>query len=490
ESIANHIQDKMIGVLLLLMVLFENSFCLSEKGRIALTKAYGGMDIEKCHERLKKFGRKGWHRKTAPKTIPSVKEEANPAMEEDKNATNVELDPVLANGGSIEKVNQMEGVDEYLFDGDMILTEEQMAAYEKSMGKRTRKKRQISSNATRWDNNTVFYYFDGSITARNQAYIKTVLKYLSARTCIDFVENMTATNRVMVFNGAGCYATVGMDGGVQALSLAPDCMVVGTVAHEFMHTLGALHMHMRHDRDDYVKINLDSVPKNQVNFLKPMRSIIYTPYEYGSNMQYPSDAFTDNGESIIPLDGTYFRTLGSQTISFYDIRMINWHYRCNDSCASMASTTKCKNGGELNPRTCTTCICPFGYGGNSCEKRRAGCGRMPGATPKWKSRTITVGDATHDIVRDTYTMCNDWITAPPRKTIQIRVTELRNVECENGCWRSSIEPKVMADKAMISPRICCPGQLYRIITSRINPTPVVTYSIQLASTFTYQYRYV
>ncbi|XGW31060.1 hypothetical protein V3C99_009765 [Haemonchus contortus] len=81
------------------------------------------MDIEKCHERLKKFGRKGWHRKTAPKTIPSVKEEANPAMEEDKNATNVELDPVLANGGSIEKVNQMEGVDEYLFDGDMILTE-------------------------------------------------------------------------------------------------------------------------------------------------------------------------------------------------------------------------------------------------------------------------------------------------------------------------------------------------------------------------------
>ncbi|VDO87697.1 unnamed protein product [Haemonchus placei] len=287
----------MIGVLLLLMVLFENSFCLSEKGRIALTKAYGGMDIEKCHERLKKFGRKGWRRKTAPEAIPYVKEETNPATEEDKNATNEKLDLVLTNGGSIEKVNQMEGVDEYLFDGDMILTEEQMAAYEKSVGKRTRKKRQISSNATRWDNNTVFYYFDGSITARNQAYIKTVLKYLSARTCIDFVENMTAPNRVMVFDGAGCYATVGMDGGVQALSLAPDCMVVGTVAHEFMHTLGALHMHMRHDRDDYVKISLDSVPmKNHVNFLKPMRSIIYTPYEYGSNMQYPSDAICCPGQ--------------------------------------------------------------------------------------------------------------------------------------------------------------------------------------------------
>ncbi|XGW31063.1 hypothetical protein V3C99_009767 [Haemonchus contortus] len=50
----------MTGVLLLLMM-FDNSFCPLDKDRIALTEAYGGMDIQKCHEKLKKFGRKGWH---------------------------------------------------------------------------------------------------------------------------------------------------------------------------------------------------------------------------------------------------------------------------------------------------------------------------------------------------------------------------------------------------------------------------------------------
>ncbi|KAK6019151.1 hypothetical protein OSTOST_15224 [Ostertagia ostertagi] len=122
--------------------------------------------------------------------------------------------------------------------------------------------------------------------------------------------------------------------------------------------------------------------------------------------------------------------------------------------------------------------------------QRAGCGRVFEATATWSSRTITVGDAATKGIRDTYTTCNDWITAPADKKIQVRVTALRKVHCENGCWRSSIEPKVIADKAMISPRICCPGQLNQVLTSRINPTPVVTYSLQLASTFTYQYRYV
>ncbi|PIO57482.1 hypothetical protein TELCIR_21104, partial [Teladorsagia circumcincta] len=157
-------------------------------------------------------------------------------------------------------------------------------------------------------------------------------------------------------------------------------------------------------------------------------------------------------------------------------------------CAGIAP--KCMNGGAPNPRNCSKCICPFGYGGTLCEKRRAGCGRVYEATTKWNSRTITVGDATVKGIRDTYTTCNDWITAPADKKIQIRVTALRKVDCENGCWRSSIEPKVMSDKAIISPRICCPGQLNQVLTSRINPTPVVTYSLQLASTFTYQYRYV
>uniref|UniRef100_A0A0N4X0D8 Polyprotein n=1 Tax=Haemonchus placei TaxID=6290 RepID=A0A0N4X0D8_HAEPC len=75
------------------------------------------------------------------------------------------------------------------------------------------------------------------------------------------------------------------------------------------------------------------------------------------------------------------------------------------------------------------------------------------ATTTWKTRTITVGVATVTTIRDTYSMCNDWITAPAGKTIQIRVTALKDVRCKNGCVLAAIEPKVIADRAMTSPRL-------------------------------------
>ncbi|PIO61791.1 hypothetical protein TELCIR_16673, partial [Teladorsagia circumcincta] len=226
------------------------------------------------------------------------------------------------------------------------------------------------------------------------------------------------------------------------------------------------------------------------NFGKQTYTVDNTPYEYGSDMHYASNTFTTEGNSMIPFNAKYLRTLGSKTITFYDIRMINWFYKCNAKCNGLATTAKCKNAGAPNPRNCATCICPFGYGGTLCEKRKVGCGGTLTATTKWKTRTVTLGDATVTTVRATFAMCNDWITAPKGKTIQIRVTALKNVRCKGGCVTSAIEPKVLVDKAMTSPRICCPEQLNQIHASKINPTPVVTYNLQLTSTFTYQFRYV
>uniref|UniRef100_A0A912MKL3 Zinc metalloproteinase n=1 Tax=Haemonchus contortus TaxID=6289 RepID=A0A912MKL3_HAECO len=471
-------RKRMIGVLLLLTVLLDSSFCLSERGRIALTKAYGGIDIDKRHERLKNLGLRSLG--------PKAKSEMTPKPSEGKTGGST-----LADEGTIEEVNQREGVDEFLFNGDMILTDEQLVAFENGLGNQTRQKRQVATYATRWTNNKVFYYFDASITTANQAYVRKQLKYLSDRTCITFVEDATASNRIKVFDGAGCYSSVGMKGGEQSLSLTNGCFVVGTVAHEFMHALGALHMQMRHDRDTYIRIDLTNVPADkQHNFNKETKTINNTPYEYGSNMQYASNAFATTGDSMIPLTAGYSRTLGSQVISFYDVRMINWFYKCNAPCNGLTTTAKCVNGGVPNPRACTTCICPNGYGGTLCGQRKAGCGATFAAGTAWKSRNITVGSTATTTIRDTYTMCNDWITAPAGKKIQIRVTALKNVQCQNGCFRNAIEPKILADKAMTSPRICCSGQLNQIRASNINPTPVVTYSLYYASTFTYQYRYV
>ncbi|KAK6015053.1 hypothetical protein OSTOST_19530 [Ostertagia ostertagi] len=141
------------------------------------------------------------------------------------------------------------------------------------------------------------------------------------------------------------------------------------------------------------------------------------------------------------------------------------HYQSNASqaCAGIGATGKCKNAGYPNPKNCKVCICPAGYGGAYCAQRA------------WKSRNITIGNATITTVRDTYTTCSDWITAPAGKTVQFRITALKGVQCGNGCSYSSIEPRILADKAMTSPRICCLEQLNTILASNHNPAPIVAH---------------
>ncbi|KAK6019379.1 hypothetical protein OSTOST_14988, partial [Ostertagia ostertagi] len=160
-------------------------------------------------------------------------------------------------------------------------------------------------------------------------------------------------------------------------------------------------------------------------------------------------------------------------------------------CAGIGATGKCKNAGYPNPKNCKVCICPPGYGGAYCAQRvSAPVVRETSAAKAWKSRNITIGNATITTSRNAHTICTDWITAPAGKTIQFRVTALKDVSCANGCRNSAIEPRILLDKAMTSPRICCPEQLNQILPSNHNPAPIVTYSIRYRSTYTYEYRYV
>ncbi|KAK6040870.1 astacin, partial [Cooperia oncophora] len=236
---------------------------------------------------------------------------------------------------TIEEINQVEGVAEYLFQGDINLTEEQMGWLEDSMEQKenvTRHKRQVDRGARRWANNRLFYFFDSTVGAKTKAVVKDALTFIRDRTCIDFTESSVATNRVRVFSGAGCFATIGMAGGEQSLSLGRGCELIGIAAHEFAHALGVWHTQMRDDRDSFLRVDLSSVPPNLLhNYVKlpASRIINYTPYEYGSYMHYDSKSFSTRGDSLIPLDATYLRTLGSRIISFYDIKMLNDHYGCN-----------------------------------------------------------------------------------------------------------------------------------------------------------------
>lgn len=66
--------------------------------------------------------------------------------------------------------------------------------------------------------------------------------------------------------------------------------------------LGFHHMHSAHDRDKYVKINLNNVKnKHKDNFKKRNGTHFGGKYDYGSVMHYGPTAFSKNGKpTIVP----------------------------------------------------------------------------------------------------------------------------------------------------------------------------------------------
>ncbi|PIO64219.1 astacin [Teladorsagia circumcincta] len=127
-------------------------------------------------------------------------------------------------------------------------------------------------------------------------------------------------------------------------------------------------------RVQVINNSLNNTPPRKVdqqynyNKLTAAESINYTPYEYGSVMHYDAQWLANGtGLSLIPKSPRYLQTLGSQLISFLDISLLNFHYKCNGVCAAKGAT--CVNGGKRNPKNCATCICPTGYGGALCNLR-------------------------------------------------------------------------------------------------------------------------
>ncbi|KAK6053827.1 astacin [Cooperia oncophora] len=148
---------------------------------------------------------------------------------------------------------------------------------------------------------------------------------------------------------------------------------VGTAAHEIGHALGFFHTHSRHDRDKYITVDKENIKPDWLD-----QFLLETPetnnnydltYDYGSLMHYGTTSATRNEKpTMVPtLDARYGETLGSPFISFYDLLMLNKYYNCTDACKG--TKTVCQNEGFPNPRRCSECICPSGYGGKLCEKK-------------------------------------------------------------------------------------------------------------------------
>ncbi|PAV84454.1 hypothetical protein WR25_09290 [Diploscapter pachys] len=92
-----------------------------------------------------------------------------------------------------------------------------------------RLKRQAGTTIRKWAQNTVYYYFDSSLTAAQQTLANRVMKsIIQPSTCISFVVNATGRNRIVRDSSVDwCVSSdVGCKGGEQTISMGTKCIYV------------------------------------------------------------------------------------------------------------------------------------------------------------------------------------------------------------------------------------------------------------------------
>ncbi|KAK6739225.1 hypothetical protein RB195_020967 [Necator americanus] len=145
---------------------------------------------------------------------------------------------------------------------------------------------------------------------------------------------------LFVGNDDGCWSTVGRDAaqGQQLVSIGRGCEAFGITSHELAHALGLFHEQSRYDRDNWITIYPQRIPKSQLyNFAKvsPKQMKMYgTPYDIGSVMQYTPFEFSIDPRipSMLAVNINEQGSMGQLAgPSYLDIQIMNAHYACGCS---------------------------------------------------------------------------------------------------------------------------------------------------------------
>uniref|UniRef100_A0A1I7XPD4 Metalloendopeptidase n=1 Tax=Heterorhabditis bacteriophora TaxID=37862 RepID=A0A1I7XPD4_HETBA len=437
----------------------------------------------------------------------------------------------------------------YLFEGDIILTDEQMdiilrydyiykdydicseiclflitpcvrfainyrntedqlwAKRENSY--RPRSQRSLTSSLSlRWSSFPIPYFIN-TVTGVNQAAVLAGISLWQEETCITFQRQYSRPRRngfefilgdsfvllviavyyyifcslsyitiVLAFRCSSYIGKVGFTS--QLISIGYGCNSLGTVTHEIGHALGFFHEQSRYDRDDYVTILTQNISPNYLSqFTKQSRSNMEdygVGYDYGSVMHYGQSDFSANIRNTIQtIDSNYQTTIGQRVApSFMDIKRINLAY-CNSTCSTPLS---CLHGGYTDPKNCSKCRCPDGFGGNLCEQAASnppGCGDSNlNASMNMDILSVT-GEKT----------CSFIITAPEGRKVYfglISFTFAHQIRCEYNY----LEIKYRKDMQKVGARFCTSYPRNSLSESNIL---AIIYKGIPSSGFSLQFRY-
>ncbi|GMS84372.1 hypothetical protein PENTCL1PPCAC_6547, partial [Pristionchus entomophagus] len=398
---------------------------------------------------------------------------------------------------SITTVN--ERLQDILYEGDILVSpqflERVVDASLRRQGNRVKRQAFLDASypMSIWTDG-VPYVLHPSLSPSSRASVLRAISFWHNETCINFRPR---TNEVQylnfVGNGDGCWSSVGRDtkSGPQPVSIGPGCSHFGVTSHELAHALGLFHEQSRYDRDSFVTLNSNRVPRRLLyNFAKIGDDELTTyslPYDVGSVMHYAPTEFAIDRRfpALTAVDPNLQFAMGNlYGPTFVDVALLNVHYNCANRCRS---SLNCANGGYIDSRSCGRCKCPSGFGGRLCDEVDVSfsqnCGGIVQVGEDVRRFTITIRQSGDTREKG----CIYHFVAPQRRRILINVLEV-NGTCVEGCHLDSAEFKMVADLRPVGYRVCCNEQRGSRLVSVGNIVPSIfqssrkTYSVRFEYT--------